>query len=99
MQVNGQKNPGKYIVFMTDGDNTTGSDPDGTTRTYCDKAKKAGMQVYTIAFMAPAKGQALLSYCATSSSTYFTPQNAADLLAAFQAIGAQASKQLTLLNK
>ncbi|MDE1991458.1 MAG: VWA domain-containing protein [Rhizobiaceae bacterium] len=95
---NGQTNPGKYIVFMTDGDNNV-ANADTTTKLQCDKARQNNITVYTIAFMAPSNGQALLSYCATTQADYFTPQNAADLFSAFSTIGAQASKQLTLLNK
>jgi Flp pilus assembly protein TadG len=94
---NGQV-PTKYIVFMTDGDNNQ-SNADKNTKASCDDARDAGIQVYTIAFMAPSNGQALLKYCATTTADYFTPQNADDLIAAFQSIGQQASKQLTLLTK
>jgi hypothetical protein len=94
---NGQV-PTKYIVFMTDGDNNQ-ANADSNTKISCDAARTAGIKVYTIAFMAPANGQALLKYCATTAADYFTPQNANDLFSAFQSIGQQASKQLTLLTK
>ena len=94
----GVTNPTMYIVFMTDGDNNQ-PNADANTKIQCDKARSNGIHVYTIAFMAPTNGQALLKYCATTSSDYFTPQSAADLLAAFKTIGAQASKQITLLTK
>lgn len=80
----------KTIVFMTDGNNNV-ANADTTTRTYCDKARTAGIKVYTIALMAPAQGQALLQYCASTSSAYFDAQNAADLVQAFQEIGAAAT--------
>jgi Flp pilus assembly protein TadG len=80
----------KTIVFMTDGNNNV-ANADTTTRTYCDKARQAGIKVYTIALMAPEQGQALLKYCATTSSAYFDAQNAADLVNAFQQIGAAAT--------
>ncbi|MET0747668.1 MAG: TadE/TadG family type IV pilus assembly protein [Rhizobium sp.] len=95
---NGQV-PTKYIVFMTDGDNTVSGDPDGNTRKTCDAARAAGMQVYTVALMAPANGQKLLKYCATSTSTYFDAENSDDLIAAFKAIGEKATAQLTLMTK
>lgn len=94
---NGQV-PTKYIVFMTDGDNNV-SNADTTTKTYCDKARADGFQVYTVALMAPAKGQALLNYCATSPATYFKAENSDDLVAAFKAIGDKATAQLTLMTK
>jgi Flp pilus assembly protein TadG len=94
----GVTNPTMYIVFMTDGDNNV-SNADTKTREQCDKARKNGIHVYTIAFMAPQNGQALLQYCATSSSDYFTPQSAADLFKAFTTIATETSKQMTLLTK
>lgn len=95
---NGVTDPSIYIVFMTDGDNNVDS-ADSNTKIQCDKARAANIHVYTIAFMAPANGQALLKYCATTSSDYFTPQNATDLFNAFSSIAKQTSKQITLLTK
>jgi Flp pilus assembly protein TadG/uncharacterized protein YegL len=88
---NGEENPGKYIVFMTDGDN---NDPDSDTQTkkWCDKARKNSIRVFSIAFMAPDKGQALLKYCATAAEDYFAAENTAGLVAAFEAIGQASSK-------
>lgn len=94
----GVKNPTMYIVFMTDGDNNV-ANADAATMAQCDKARSNGVHVYTIAFMAPENGQALLQYCATSSSDYFTPQSAADLFKAFTVIATETSKQTTLLTK
>ncbi len=94
---NGQV-PSKYIVFMTDGDNNQ-PNADSKTRATCDLARAANITVYTIALMAPSNGQALLRYCATTPENSFTPENAGDLLAAFQTIGLQASKKITLLTK
>ncbi len=91
-------NPTMYIVFMTDGDNNV-SNADTKTKEQCDKARSNGIHVYTIAFMAPENGQALLKYCATSTSDYFTPQSAADLFKAFTTIATETSKQMTLLTK
>lgn len=94
---NGQV-PTKYIVFMTDGENNQ-NNADKDTKTYCDKARTASIQVYTVALMAPAAGQSLLNYCATSSTTYFKAEDSDDLIAAFKAIGEKASQQLTLLTR
>ncbi|WP_458393555.1 pilus assembly protein [Rhizobium brockwellii] len=88
--------PTKYIVFMTDGDNNYTS-ADTETKTWCDKARDAKMQVYTIAFMAPARGQALLSYCATAPGNYFPAGDMTALLKAFKEIGMKASNQVTRL--
>ena len=93
---NGQT-PSKFIVFMTDGDNNYTS-ADTETKATCDTAKKAGVQIFTVAFMAPSKGQTLLQYCASSTSNYYDAQNAAELVAAFKEIGdkaVQASTRLT----
>ncbi|MBY5409435.1 VWA domain-containing protein [Rhizobium leguminosarum] len=93
--------PKKYIVFMTDGDNNNdssgGRSYDTATKKTCDDAKSKGIEIYTIAFMAPAGGQALLHYCASDDSHYFQPEKMEDLLAAFEAIGSKASAQLTRL--
>ncbi|RDJ06580.1 pilus assembly protein TadG [Rhizobium phaseoli] len=93
--------PKKYIVFMTDGDNNDdssgGRSYDTLTKATCDTAKSKGIEIYTIAFMAPEGGQALLHYCASDDSHYFQAEKMEDLLAAFQAIGAKASSQLTRL--
>ncbi|PDT03016.1 pilus assembly protein TadG [Rhizobium chutanense] len=93
--------PKKYIVFMTDGDNNDdssgGRSYDTLTKATCDTAKSKGIEIYTIAFMAPAGGQALLHYCASDDSHYFQAEKMEDLLAAFKAIGAKASAQVTRL--
>ncbi|MDI6837782.1 MAG: pilus assembly protein TadG, partial [Rhizobiaceae bacterium] len=62
-----------------------------------DSAKTAGIEIYTIAFMAPDRGRALLQYCATDTSHYFDAQNAADLVAAFKEIGEKATETMTRL--
>jgi Flp pilus assembly protein TadG len=94
---NGQV-PTKYIVFMTDGENNEPG-ADDTTKAKCDAARTAGMQVYTVALMAPTAGQKLLKYCATSTATYFDAEDSDDLVAAFKAIGDKATAQLTLMTK
>ncbi len=92
---NGQK-PTKYIVFMTDGDNNQ-TNADSETKKWCDEARKAKVEVYTVAFMAPSRGQALLNYCATTKSHYFKAEDADGLNAAFKAIGERASQLMTRL--
>jgi Flp pilus assembly protein TadG/uncharacterized protein YegL len=94
---NGQV-PTKYIVFMTDGDNNNTSD-DTTTLSWCDTARKNNVQVYTVAFMAPDRGKSLLKACATTDANYFQAEEAADLIAAFKAIGERASAMATRLTK
>ncbi|MDL2405496.1 VWA domain-containing protein [Rhizobium calliandrae] len=94
----GNTNFQKIIVLMTDGENNASSSDTKTLNT-CAAAKKAGVQIYTVAFMAPTRGQNLLQSCATSPTNYFQAEQMSDLIAAFKTIGAQASKQLTLLTK
>jgi Mg-chelatase subunit ChlD len=97
MNVNGQA-PSKYIVFMTDGDNNYTS-ADTETKKWCDLARTNGVEVYTVAFMAPDRGKALLSYCATTSAHYFAAENADDLNAAFDYIGERATETATRLTQ
>ncbi|WP_431322693.1 VWA domain-containing protein [Rhizobium sp. YTU87027] len=93
--------PKKYIVFMTDGDNNDdssgGRSYDTLTKDTCNKAKGDGIEIYTVAFMAPVNGQALLKYCATDDNHYFKAESMSDLLAAFKEIGAKTSDQTTRL--
>ncbi len=94
---NGQT-PDKFIVFMTDGENNYTS-ADTATKQWCDSARAAGVQVYSIAFMAPATGQALLSYCATDARHFFAANNAGDMIAAFKYIGEKAVSATTRLTQ
>jgi Flp pilus assembly protein TadG len=95
--VNGQT-PSKFIVFMTDGDNNYTS-ADTTTKQWCDAARTAGVEVYSVAFMAPDRGKALLNYCATTSAHYFAAEDADDLNAAFEYIGERATETATRLTQ
>ena len=83
MNKNGQV-PSKYIVFMTDGDNNYSS-ADTKTLATCNSAKAAGVEIFTVAFMAPSRGQELLSECATDTSHYYDANDAAQLGAAYAA--------------
>lgn len=93
---NGQKDPGKFIVFMTDGDNNYTS-ADTSTKKWCDNAKADNVEIFTVAFMAPSRGQELLKYCATDTSHYYDANDAAQLIAAFKEIGEKASMAATRL--
>ncbi|MFP5078611.1 vWA domain-containing protein [Rhizobium sp. YIM 134829] len=90
--------PKKFIVFMTDGDNTSSSYDTATKKT-CNDARAKNVTVYTVAFMAPAKGKSLLQSCATSPSHYFPAENANALIAAFASIGRDASQLAVRLTK
>ncbi|WP_368669521.1 VWA domain-containing protein [Agrobacterium sp. a22-2] len=95
---NGQTDPGKFILFMTDGDNNYAS-ANTETKATCDKARTAGVEVYSVAFMAPSGGQELLAYCATDTSHYYDANDAEDLVAAFKEIGEKASLATTRLTQ
>lgn len=87
---NGQKDPSKFIVFMTDGENNV-ANADTLTKKWCDTAKTNGIEVYTVAFMAPTAGKNLLKYCASSTAHYFDANDADDIVAAFKNIGQKAA--------
>lgn len=95
-----QKNggtPTKFIVFMTDGDNNDTS-YDTDTKKYCDDARKAGIQVYTIGFMVnTTRATNLLTYCATTVANYMPAKNAAELNENFKSIGQKATAGMTRL--
>lgn len=88
--------PKRFILFMTDGSNNRNS-ADRSTGLLCDRAKDDGIEVYSVAFAAPSKGKALLSYCASSPEHFFDAQNSAELIEAFKDIGNSASKVVSRL--
>ena len=88
-RVNGQS-PTKYLILMTDGNNNDPSD-DTKTNATCNEAKAAKMEVYSVAFMAPERGQKLLRACASSPENYFAAEEMSELVDAFKAIGDRAS--------
>lgn len=101
---NGQV-PKKFIVFMTDGDNnvyqnkSSNTGADTATKKTCVNAKKDGIEVYTVAFMAPSRGQGLLKSCATTGNHYFSAENAEELTAAFKYIGEKAANMSVRLTQ
>ena len=78
----------RFMIFMTDGDNNHSSDDDAT-EDLCDQIKADGVEIFSVAFEAPAGGQALLEYCASSEEHYFDATNSEEFLAAFEEIGDQ----------
>lgn len=91
---NGQT-PDLVMIFMTDGDNNNSGD-DVTTTNTCNAAKDYGVEIYTVAFQAPEKGQQLLGDCATDSDHYFEPENTTQLIEAFNDIGVKVGEKLVL---
>lgn len=90
----------KFIILMTDGENTGASatwNPalDDRTLATCTAARNAGVTIYTVAYMAPSNGISLLEKCAGSSSNAFQAENAAALTAAFAAIAVKISERAT----
>lgn len=90
----------KYIVLMTDGENTGNSSNwnqslDTATLATCTAARNAGITIYTVAFMAPTNGKTMLQSCAGSASNYYAADDMDDLVAAFKDIGEKASDQIT----
>lgn len=59
----------------------------------CTAAKAAGIEVYSIAFKAPAQGEAALNACALllKSSYFYDASNNSDLMAAFAKIATDIS--------
>lgn len=78
----------KYAVLMTDGDNTlTHKNSDKTSEKLCKNMKKAGIQIYTIAFQVTTKkAVTLMETCASTSDMYINADSADSLKAAFKKI-------------
>jgi len=84
----------KYIILMTDGDNTRnrwgnngwGNDMNKRTEAVCDNIKAAKIEVYTIRLVSG--NASLLRNCATREEMYYDVQDAAQLSGVFNAIGA-----------
>jgi Flp pilus assembly protein TadG len=90
----------KFILLMTDGENTGSSGSwnatlDADTLKTCVDARQAGMTIYAVAFMAPPKGEALLRACAGKSDNYYSANDMDSLIDAFAEIGAKAAKKST----
>jgi Flp pilus assembly protein TadG len=96
----GNSNFFKFLVLMTDGENTGDSGTwnkslDTQTLTTCQKARDAGITIYTVAYMAPTNGKALLQSCAGDPSNYFEATDMDSLVKAFNTIGTKVTKQTT----
>ncbi len=57
----------EYVIFMTDGDNNQ-PEWDIESAQICEAMKDDGIDIYSIAFAAPGKGEALLLDCASSNA-------------------------------
>ncbi len=76
----------RFMIFMTDGDNNRRTD-DRITKNHCDRLKRDGIEIFSVAFEAPSRGRDLLEHCASSDAHYFDAQDSAEFLAAFDEIG------------
>jgi von Willebrand factor type A domain len=86
----------KFIVFLTDGENTQNrwstspTSIDARTTEVCNTIRGTGIQVYTIRVM---EGNAtLLRSCATTTSMYYAAGSASDIDAVFTKIGKELTK-------
>lgn len=111
---NGQV-PTKYIIFMTDGENTHyngaqsaayAKKSDDDTKASCVKAKAAGVIIYTVAFLAPQRGKELLQACAHTFTSekdltdhYFEAEDTSALISAFKEIGERTAAVVSRLSK
>lgn len=98
----GNSNSDRYIVLMSDGEMTGNSavwnqSLDTSVRNTCTTAKNDGITIFTVAFMAPANGKALLQYCASGAGNYYEPNTMDNLVAAFKSIGQATTRSPTLL--
>jgi Flp pilus assembly protein TadG len=80
-----EQEPLRFVIFMTDGDNNDPKD-DGKTSKRCDRIKGDGVEIFSVAFQAPARGRALLADCASSASHYFDASSSEEFLEAFDII-------------
>lgn len=83
----------KAVVLMTDGEfNVTGYHHSvlGKSReqaeTLCDNMKAQGIRIFSVAFRAPARGQAILQYCASNAGHYYQASNQNQLHQAYEDI-------------
>jgi hypothetical protein len=86
----------KYIILMTDGDNTRNrwgnhsgwsNDMNERTEAACNSIKAENIEVYTIRLVSG--NASLLRNCATREDMYYDVQDAAQLSGVFNAIGAE----------
>ncbi|MEM1035397.1 MAG: VWA domain-containing protein [Pseudomonadota bacterium] len=89
----------KALILMTDGDfidqrfkNEQGTS-DTQARALCDQIKAQGkVQIYTVAFQAPLKGEEVLEYCASNPQNAFTADNEEELREAYNKIAGSLSE-------
>lgn len=100
----GNKDFYKFIVLMSDGENTGASSTwnsslDTKTLSTCSSARSAGVTIYTVAFMAPTNGKTLLKNCVGVSDNYFEATDLNSLVEAFATIGKKVTDQTTRMTQ
>ena len=90
---------GQNTAYNGTSNDSNSKKSDKETKAYCDLARTAKIQVYTVAFMAPTRGQELLKYCSTTTSHYYEAKDMAQLVAAFKTIGERAAGAYARLTK
>lgn len=98
----GNDSVNRFIVLMTDGEMTGERGGwkeylDTGVRQKCAAAEADGIEIFTVAFMAPDNGKKLLRACASETSYYYEPENMEDLVKAFGEIANKATKSATRL--
>lgn len=92
----------RYIVLMTDGEMTGYSATwnasiDAAVLKTCEKAKKDGIKIFSVAFMAPVRGQTLLKNCAFTEENYYAAENLEQIVTAFGEIARKAAGSVATL--
>lgn len=90
--------PRKYLIFMSDGANDVTSS-DRATLGWCNAMKQAGIQIFTVAYMAPARGVELLAACASGPEFRFNVETTEQFLKAFENIGDAVAKVANRLSQ
>ncbi|SIQ14888.1 Flp pilus assembly protein TadG [Rhizobium sp. RU35A] len=98
----GNLNFARFVVLMTDGEMTGYSNSwnksiDDAVRLACAQARKDGITIFTVAFMAPDRGKALLQACASNADNYYESDDMTDLVTAFGEIGRKAARSAVRL--
>lgn len=93
----GEPNTVKAVILMTDGGfnknyDAGQGDSDAQARRLCNEMKADGVIVYSVAFQAPAAGEAVLRACASSDEHYFDATDAESLSAAYGSIASRLSQ-------
>lgn len=86
----------KALILMTDGSfnrQNAGGQGSSTEQAedLCDNIKDAGVVIYSVAFQAPAAGEAVLEYCSSGPEYFFDPTTGEELESSYRAIATSIS--------